>query len=310
MAKTFLQAVTDVATLTNDPSLAIGQANETLTKSLLNMGIKYIMNLADWNFNKTSVDLTSVASQQDYLLPYNMERMNYVSIYANNLWYTPQEIKHGRTWQQINYVTTTYTDVPLYWYYKNNASLVSIFPTPESAGNTIRVGFTKKLRDLSDTTGYSTGHINTVAGSNIITGVGTTFTPRMVGSSLQITSATTQTGDFWYEITGYSSPTSITVKPTVPVTLAGGTTDYIINEMIPFAEGFEDLATWFALDKYYQTRELPAMANQYAAMWRDALQEMKARDQRSVDGILKKEKPIEYLDPNADPYAIHILPMP
>lgn len=310
MAKTFATAISDFANLANDVTLGTSGSNVALSKTLMNMAIKYVMNLADWNFNKTSVDLTSVASQQYYLLPYNMERVSYVNVYANALWYTPKEIKHGRTWQQINYVTTTYTDVPLYWYFKNSNANIGIFPTPASAGNTIRVGYTKKLRDLSDTAGYSTGKINTVADSNVITGAGTTFTPRMVGASLKITSATTQTGDFWYEIIGYSGPTSITVKPTVPVTLGGGTTAYTIQEMIPFAEGFEDIATWFALDKYYQMRELPGMANQYSAMWRDALQEMKARDQRSVDGLLKKETPVQYLDPNSDPWAIQILPLP
>lgn len=308
MAKTFPQAIGDIATI--DSTLAVGGSNVAMTKRLINMAVKYVMNLADWNFNKTSIDLTSVASQQEYLLPYNLERVNYVNIYANSLWYTPTEIKHGRIWRQINYVTTNYTDVPLYWFYSNNSGKIGIFPIPATAGNTITVGFTKKLRDLSDTSGYSTGHINTVAGSNAITGVGTTFTARMVGQSLKITSATTQTGDFWYEINGYTSATSITVKQTVPVTLTGGTTDYEIQEMIPFAEGFEDIAVWFALDKYYQFRELPALANQYAAMWRDALQEMKSRDQKSVDGILKKETPVQYLDPNSDPYAIHLLPLP
>jgi hypothetical protein len=310
MAKTFPQAITDVAKLASDPNLGVGGANVLMAERLLNMGVKYIMNLADWNFNKTNISLTSVASQQDYLLPYNLERVDYVNVYANNLWYTPTEIKHGRVWRQINYVTTNYTDVPLYWFYSNSTGKISIFPIPASAGNTIKVGYTKKIRDLSDVSGYSAGHINTVADSNAITGVGTTFTARMVGQSLKITSTTTQTGDFWYEINGYTGATSITVKQTVPVTLAGGTTDYTIQEMIPFAEGFEDIAVWFSLDKYYQMRELPGLANEYSAMWRDALQEMKARDQRSADGLLKKETPIQYLDPNADPWAIKILPLP
>jgi len=268
------------------------------------------MKLADWNFNRTSIDITSVASQQSYVLPYNIERMNYVNVYANGIWYTPREIKDGRIWRQINYVTTNYTDVPQYWHYSNNSGKIDIYPIPASAGNTIRAGYTKKLRDLSETAGYSTGKITTVADSNVLTGIGTTFTPRMVGASLKITSATTQTGDFWYEINSYTSATVIGSKNNVPVTIVAPGASYTINEMIPFAEGYENIATWFACDKYYQMREMPEMAKQYEQMWKETLEEMKARDQRSVNGVLKKESSLVYLDPNADPWAIRIYPLP
>jgi hypothetical protein len=310
MAKTFISAQADVASLTNDPLLAVGASNNALNQTLINMGVQYVMKLADWNFNRTSIDITSVASQQSYVLPYNIERMNYVNVYANGIWYTPREIKDGRIWRQINYVTTNYTDVPQYWHYSNNSGKIDIYPIPASAGNTIRAGYTKKLRDLSETAGYSTGKITTVADSNVLTGIGTTFTPRMVGASLKITSATTQTGDFWYEINSYTSATVIGSKNNVPVTIVAPGASYTINEMIPFAEGYENIATWFACDKYYQMREMPEMAKQYEQMWKETLEEMKARDQRSVNGVLKKESSLVYLDPNADPWAIRIYPLP
>ena len=308
MAKTYVQAQTDVATLCNDPALAIGAANNALTQSLLNVAVHYVMNLCDWNFNKTSIDLTTVAQQQAYTLPYNAERVNFVNVLANAINYTPREIKHGRIWRQINYVTTNYTDVPQYWFYSNKTGQINIYPIPANAGNTITCGYTKKLRDLSDTAYYTTGTITTVADSVTITGSGTTFTPRMVGKYIQITSTTTVTGDYWYEIVGYTSPTVITVKNSVPVTIGGAGTTYKISEMIPFLEGFEDIAIWFSIDKYYQQREIPGMAKQYEQMWREMLEEMKARDQRSVDGLLKRESSLEYLDPNADPWAIQLYP--
>jgi hypothetical protein len=307
MAKTYVQAQSDVATLSNDPLLAIGASNNALNQTLLNMGIHYVMNLCDWNFNRTSIDLTSVASQQSYLLPYNIQRINYVNVYANGIWYTPREIKSGTIWRQINYVVTNFTDVPQYWHYSNNSGEIDIYPIPASAGNTIRAGYTKKLRDLSDTAAYATGKVATVAASNAIVGIGTTFTARMVGKSLQITSTTTETGDFWYDINSYTSATAITVKNTVPVTIVAPGASYSIVEMIPFLDGFENIAVWFALDKYYQMREIPTMAKMYEAMWKETLEEMKARDQRSVDGLLKKESNLSYLDPNADPYSIHIV---
>lgn len=304
MAKTFQQAITDVSVLANDATLNIGGSNETTTKSLLNMGIKFVLSMADWNFNKTYVDITSVDGTQGYAIPQNAARVSDVFVYANSIWYTPVEIKDETKWRQLNYTTTDESDATQFWHFSMANGKVELYPTPASNGNTIRVNYTKKVRDLSDTTGYSTGTISTTANGSTITGAGTTFTARMVGSSLKITSTTTAAGDFWYEIMSYTSALSIAVKPTVPATIAGAS--YTINEMIPFAEGFEDIAIWFALDKYYQTKEMPGMANQYSMMWRDALQEMKARDQRSVKGLLKREDGSQVIDSNYNPWTISI----
>ena len=304
MSKTFIQAQNDLAVLANDPLLAVSGASNATAQILLNMGVKYIMAMADWNFNKTSTDITSVASQQAYAIPYNVARVDKVFVYANSLWYAPEEIKSEEQWRKMNYTTSVYSDVAQYWHYSLVDGKVEIFPTPANAGSTIRVLYTKKIRDLSQTAGYATGTISTTAGSGAVVGVGTTFTARMAGQGLKITSATTPIGDYWLEIVSFTDTTNISVKPTIPTTLAGAS--YTINEMLPFPDGFEDLATWFALDSYYQSREMTAISNRYSSMWRDALGELKARDQRTTGGILKQEPTSGIVNPNYNPWSIEI----
>lgn len=300
MAKTYDECVTEFATLSNDANF-----DPTI---LLDMAVKYVMNLADWNFNKTSLTIDTVANQQGYLLPYNTDRVNFVNVLANAINYTPTEIKDGKVWRQINYTTTVYTDVPLFWFYRNSNSTIEIYPIPSSSSNPITVGITKKLRGLDDVASYSTGKVTTTVGSNVVTGSGgASWNNSMLGQSLLITSAVKSIG-IYNEIIEITNSTHLKTKLYYPEIITASS--YTMEEMIPFAEGFEDIALWFALDKYYQIRELPGMANQYAVMWKESLEQMKARDQRSVDGILKKETPFGLRDPNSDPYAITIYPLP
>jgi hypothetical protein len=110
----------------------------------------------------------------------------------------------------------------------------------------------------------------------------------------------------WLEINGYTSGTVITVRESVPVAVAGAS--FTIAELIPFPDGFEDIPLWFALDKYYQMREKPALGREYERMWKEALDELERRDIRSATGILEKQTPITPVDVNSDPWAIDINP--
>jgi hypothetical protein len=298
--KTYDQALTDFATLTSDASFG--------PTMLFNMAVKYVMNLADWNFNKISTTITTVASKQEYILPYNTERINFVNVYANAIYYTPREIKDGKVWRQINYVTTNYSDVPLYWFFRNSNSTIQIYPIPANSGNTITVGYTKKLRDFAYVGTYDTGKMTTTANSNVIVGSGgAAWDNSMLGMSILIEDAVKSIG-IYNEIIEVTNATHLKVRFNIPEIIT--TSDYAITEMVPFLEGFEDIMLWFAMDKYYQIKEIPAMAKQYEQMWREALEQMKARDQRSVDGVLKKETPVPLIDPNRDPWSLTIYPLP
>lgn len=298
--KTFTQTYTDFQTLSNDASAG----TLTLGKSLINLAIHRVLGRGDWNFNKDRKDYLSVALQQEYDPPYNADKIEYVNVYSSLIWYVPHELRTGSYWRILNR-TTVYSDIPIYWNVSTRTRKIGIYPIPANAGNTIRIGFTKKIRDLS-VADYTTGTVTTTVNSTTITGALTVFTPRMVGRYIKITSADTVLGDMWLEISGYTSPTVITVRESVPVAVVGAS--YTIAELIPFPDGFEDIPLWFALDKYYQMREKPALGREYERMWKEALDELERRDIRSATGILEKQTPIRPVDVNSDPWAIDINP--
>jgi hypothetical protein len=297
--KSFNQTITDIQGITKDNSAD----TLTLLKMWVNECVHHDLSLSDWNFNKDSKQYTSVAQQQDYDTPYNAAKISYVRIYVGGIWYTPKEVKSGTLWSQLNYVNV-YSDIPIYWHVHNRTRKVSIYPIPSSTSQTIKVGFTKKVRDLS-VADYTTGTISTTANSLTIVGAGgATFNPKMVGRWIKITSTDTVLGDMWFEISDYTNATTILVRESIPVAVTGAS--YTIAEMIPFMEGFEDIALRYALDKYYQFREKPTLAREYERMWTESLTEMMSRDQRSADGVLEKETPLQVIDPNRNPWAIEI----
>jgi len=299
--KSFTQTYTDCQNITKDSS------TDTLAlfKTWINDSIHKVLSLSDWNFNKDAKTYTSVAQQQDYDTPYNAAKIDYVRIYMGGVYYTPKEIKSGTLWQQINYVPV-YSDVPQLYHISNRTRKICIYPIPSSTDQTIKIGYTKRVRDLS-VADYTTGTITTVANDNTITGAGVTWVNKMAGRYINITNTSEVIGGMWLEIVSLVPASStLEVRENMPVAVVGAS--YTIAEMIPFMDGFEDIAYWYALDKFYQMKEMPTMAREYERMWKESLDEMLARDLRSCEDVLEKETPVEILDPNTDSWAIQIIP--
>jgi len=276
----------------------------TLAKTLINDCVHKVLSLSDWNFNKDSKTYTSVASQQDYDTPYNASKIDWVRIYMGGIYYTPREIKGGTLWQNINYVAV-YSDVPQLYHIHNSSRKISIYPIPSSTAQTIKIGYFKKVRDLS-VADYTTGTITTVANDNTILGAGTAWNDKMAGRWIKITSTSSVIGDMWFEIVSVTDTTHLEIRENMPAAVAGAS--YTIAEMIPFMDGFEDITLWYAMDKYLQMREKPTLAREFERMWTESLDEMKHRDLRSSDDILDKETPVGIIDPNANPWGIEIIP--
>jgi hypothetical protein len=262
------------------------------------------LSLSDWNFNKSYKAYTTAASQKEFEKPYNAAKITRVYVYTGGVWYVPKEIKSDTLWQKINYVTVT-ADVPNFWFVNNETGNIEIYPTHSSAGDTVRIYFTKRVRDLS-VADYTTGTLTTVVNDQTITGAGTTWVGRMVGRWLKITSTVEDIGDMWFEIESVTDTTHLEIKENMPVALAGAS--YTIAEMIPFMDGFENIAYCYALDKFYQMKEMVVMAREYERAWKEAQIEMGLRDQRSSDGVLEQQTPVSLIDPNTNPWGITIIP--
>lgn len=91
-------------------------------------------------------------------------------------------------------------------------------------GAVIDFGGTANNISAIGTNAYSTGTLSANFGSGSVTGSGTTWTAAMIGRSILI-------GDYWYEITGRSSNTAITISPVFRAPNVSGAT-YVIATTI------------------------------------------------------------------------------
>jgi hypothetical protein len=262
------------------------------------------MSLSDWNFNKSYKDYTTSASQQSFEKPYNAAKIDSVRVYTGGVYYMPKEIKDDKLWEQINYVAT-YSDVPSYWFFDNETQEIELYPIHSSASDTVRIFYTKRLRDMS-IADYTTGTLTTVLNDQTITGAATVWIKRMEGRWLKITDASNVIGDMWFEIESVTDGTHLEIKENMPVASAGAS--YTIAEMIPFMDGFEDIALWYGMDRYLQMREKPTQAREYERMWKEALGDMEHRDLKTADGILEQEDTEGMINPNTNPWGIEIIP--
>ena len=298
MAKIFLQAGTDFVTLSNDSSAA----NRTLGYSLMNMGIKEILSRSDFTFNRDSMEYTTGTRKQAYGPPPNASKIDYVNVTVGSVKYSPKEIRSDKDWEKINYVSVT-GDVPYFWNINNISRRIELYPIPSSAGNTVKVGFTKKVRDLGEAD-YTTGTITLTDGTTAVLGGGSaSFTKRHIGAYLTLEGKNSEISDLWFEITARNSSTEVVVREVPSDTITG---TYRIAELMPFPDGYENIPLWYSLDKYYQMREKPVLAREYERMWRDGVNQLEKRDVRSVAGVLEKEYPVEPSDANYDPRSISI----
>lgn len=122
-------------------------------------------------------------------------------------------------------------------------------PIPSNATTTITINYAANARDLS-TDSYTTGTVTATNGSQTITGSGTTFTAAMVGRYFQITD-TAQTGDGnWYRITGFTSPTVLTIENKYDGLTVSGKT-FTISEIFSLPEDMHMLPLYYTMMHYY-----------------------------------------------------------
>lgn len=122
-------------------------------------------------------------------------------------------------------------------------------PIPSTATTTITTNYAANARDLSQDS-YITGMIAVSNGSATITGTTTAFTAAMVGRYFQITDTAAAGDGNWYRITGYNSPTSLTLENKYDGLSVSGKT-FVIAEIFALPEEMQMLPVYYTMMHYY-----------------------------------------------------------
>lgn len=177
---------------------------QTFLKKEINKTIRFMYTkLGIYKSQKTQTAV-SVADQQFYHLPPDIDTIQSVTYTISSVKYPLQPIDSYQEWNDLNQVDFAPSTIPQYYFTRRDD--FGIWPTPSTAGETITLTYNYLLKDLS-VSDYTTGTVTTAQNSTTITGSGTTFTAAMVGRWFQAT----DDGD-WYRISAFTSTTVITLE--------------------------------------------------------------------------------------------------
>jgi len=298
MAKTISQLVTDFKTLTNDTSTSSG----TLAKTLINFGVRSVLATQNYTFNRSYQDFSSATSIQSYEKPYDALKITSVYYWDSGVWYALPEVRTDAQWRNIN--STVVTGLPYCWSVSNETGKIGLSPIPSNSKGTIRINYLKKIRDIG-VSDYSTGSVSGTSGGTTFSNGSAVWTSLMQGRALSVSGTNTVADGMWFTIDKVASGgTIITVRESIPDTITNAT--YNISELIPLPDGYEDIALWYALDRYYQIKEKPALAREYERKYKEQLGELMNQDSRSASGLITQESDGGMVGPNINPWSITI----
>lgn len=150
---------------------------------------------------------------------------------------------------------------------------VEFYPTPATAGNTIKMFFESSPRDLTQAD-YTTGTITTLAnGTKAVVFSGTALDDTFVGRVLQV-DAHKQT----FEIASVTDATHATlVQDYDGVSISAGTSTFRIGEVMRTPESTHILPVYYALWQYYLGYKQSApKAKEWFGLWDKGLKTAKA----------------------------------
>lgn len=242
----------------------------------MNDSYKRICAFQDWPFLAKTTNISTVASQQAYNLPYDTGQVRSIYVTVGSYRYVPRQVSTRDEWDMINRVVVT-SDIATRFFVFNNQIL--LFPTPASI-NTLTVNSKRIVKDLS-IADYTTGTVASVAnGGTAVVGSGTTWTQAMGGRYIRITdSDTANKGDgFWYEIatTAITATTLSLVRPYGGTAISAGSANYTIGQMSVLPEFYEELPIYEAASIYWGINpDKGGRSKFYDTKFKEGLAEMK-----------------------------------
>lgn len=194
------------------------------------LGLRYQLILAKLRNYKTTAEYTfsTTASTQYYPYPVNEITIEGMYITVGSVNFPLRIINSRMDWEQLNAILIQASALPQFYFPRAND--FGIWPIPQAvySGN---ISYHYRDRNLS-IADYLTGTVTLTLNSSVVTGVGTTFTPAMVGRWLSVTDPTAPGQGTWYQISSYTNATTLGLfRPWVNATVTTSSGGYRIGEV-------------------------------------------------------------------------------
>lgn len=254
----------------------------TFFKNELNRAQRFVYAELAKYISVRSQTASTVASQQYYHYPPDINNIESVSITIGSATYVLDVVDSQDKWNKLNAVQYTPSTIPRFFFPRRDD--VGIWPIPGDV-YTLTMNYTYRLKDLSNDD-YSTGTISTTQDSQVVTGSGTTFTSSMVGRWFKAT-----TDGYFYRLNTFNSTTSISLESVFEgSSVSGGA--YTIGESPEIPPELHMLIPYHAVAMYYSGfRKDVSMSTYWNNMFWTGDPQNNSRDiERAVGGLLGAKK--------------------
>ncbi len=195
-----------------------------------------------------------------YALPANVSKTKTATINVGQLVYTAAPVQSIQEWTKLNALPYT-AEIVAYFFIYNG--FINFWPIPSNTGDLVTFYCQIRVPDMS-IADYTTGTLSGLsAGSNLVTGVGTTWNTvggfptntDLIPMNLYLKANLPQGDGLPYLIERFESDTSLTLYKafsSVPNS-AGTVSNYSIGQYPLLYEDFHDILVYWALRIYYSS---------------------------------------------------------
>lgn len=243
-------------------------ASQSLTnlQQDINYALRKFKNAARRYYTRKEVTTNLVANQQYYTFPEDMVRITTVKVTNGGLTIPVTMIDSEELWNRINLVPAMTVGIPTQGFVRGRNEL-GLYPVPsQNQTNGLIVSYEARMKDMS--VDDVTPSLNVTQNSQtIIANSGTPFNQNMVGMWLSITDGSDGN---WYQITGFTDTTHITIENVYQGPTKSGVAS-IIGLVPDIPEDFHLALVNYACYNYFLKRKDNATAAGYKALYEDDL---------------------------------------
>lgn len=279
---TFTQLYTRAADIVGVKTSVNSQALTNI-KQDVNQGLRLFKNASRRYWTRKEVTTNLVSGQQYYTFPEDMVRITEVKVTVGGFVRPVDLIDSEKIWNRLNIIPAMTVAVPTLAFVRGRNEL-GLYPVPsDNSTNGLIVSYEPRLRDMSldDTTPT----INTTLGSATVTAGSSVFTANMVGMYLSVTDGSDGN---WYPISGYTSPTQITLENVYQGPSKTNVAS-IIGSVPDIPEDYHLGLVYYAAYNYYLKRKDAATAAGYKSLFDDLLAQYKRVYAAKTTGLVQDD---------------------
>lgn len=263
----------------------------------VNLALRKFKNASRRYWTRKEVTTDIVADQASYTFPEDMVRVTTVRIQNGGLTLPVTMVDSEELWNRINLVPAMTVGVPTQGFIRGRNELV-LYPVPASdIDNGLIVSYESRQKDMSidDKTDATLNVTNNNVG--IVASSGTPFNANMVGMWLSVTDGSDGN---WYQITGYTDTTHITIENYYQGPTKTGVSS-IIASVPDIPEDFHQALVDYACYRYFLKRKDKDTAAGYKSLYSDALKDYKAVYAAKTTGVTQDD---------LNPYTYNLFNLP